>query len=77
MWLYRDPFRSPRRGIDDDISEGFDELATVGFLEDTEVSAVFEPTGENTQVVFFLSLDLTFMIHFRPIFVTVNVQCLS
>jgi len=38
-------FRSPRRGIDDDINEGFDELATVGFLEDTEMNSIFEPSG--------------------------------
>ncbi|XP_052230616.1 uncharacterized protein LOC127844448 isoform X3 [Dreissena polymorpha] len=41
----KDPFCSPRRFIDDEINEGFDELATVGFTEDTEVTSLFESTG--------------------------------
>lgn len=41
----RDAFRSPRRDIDDDLNEGFDELATVGFPDDTELSSLFEASG--------------------------------
>ena len=33
------------RQANDDMCEGFDELATVGYPEDTDVSAVIEPSG--------------------------------
>ncbi|XP_052804919.1 histone-lysine N-methyltransferase 2D-like isoform X3 [Mya arenaria] len=41
----KDLFRSPKRGIDDDINEGFDELSTVGFPDDVDLTSIFEPTG--------------------------------
>ena len=40
-----DELKSPRRCTEDQC-EGFDELATVGHPEDTEVSTVIEPTGK-------------------------------
>jgi len=66
MFVSRDAFRSPRRGIDDDINEGFDELASVGHPEDTDITDVFESTGINNiykfvYIFFILNLYIYFL----------------
>jgi len=72
MFVSRDAFRSPRRGIDDDINEGFDELASVGHPEDTDITDVFESTGIND--IFKFVKKKILMINYFFLF---RVQCWS
>lgn len=46
----RDDLKSPRQPNDDQ-SEGFDELATVGYPEETDVSTVIEPSGMHICII--------------------------